>query len=136
MADHKSHDKIYWLVCFALLVCTALSFGADVLPIKEAGSEPEPGQMAFSTPVIAVIVLAIAVAKATCVMLYFMHLKWERGWKYVLLAPTTILAIGFPIALMPDIGFHYYHQVPTETMREASADHAGHADHADHADGD
>ena len=82
------------------------------------------------------IVLAIAVAKATCVMLFFMHLKWERGWKYVLLAPTTILAIGFPIALMPDIGFHYYHQVPTETMIEASADHADHADHSDHADGD
>ncbi|HAB12067.1 MAG TPA: oxidase, partial [Planctomycetaceae bacterium] len=120
MADHKSHDKIYLLVFGALLVFTALSFGADVLPVKEAGSESE----GWSTPVIAVIVLAIAVAKATCVMLFFMHLKWERGWKYVLLAPTTILAIGFPISLMPDIGFHYYHQVPTETMIEASADHA------------
>tara|TARA_B100001179_G_C18257036_1_gene260854 strand:- start:89 stop:496 length:408 start_codon:yes stop_codon:yes gene_type:complete len=128
MADHKSHDKIYLLVFGALLVFTALSFGADVLPVKEAGSESESG---WSTPVIAVIVLAIAVAKAMCVMLFFMHLKWERGWKYVLLAPTTILAIGFPIALMPDIGFHYYHQVPTETMIEASADHADHADHAD-----
>ncbi len=130
MADHKSHDKIYWAVFFALCIFTGLSFAADELPVKEAGSESASG---WSTPVIAVIVLAIAVAKATCVMLYFMHLKWERGWKYVLLAPTTILAIGFPIALMPDIGFHYYHQVPTETMIEASADHA---DHADHADGD
>ena len=129
MADHKSHDKIYWAVFFALCIFTGLSFYADILPVKEAGSESE----GWSTPVIAVIVLAIAVAKATCVMLFFMHLKWERGWKYVLLAPTTILAIGFPIALMPDIGFHYYHQVPTETMIEASADHA---DHADHADGD
>tara|TARA_B100000029_G_scaffold415514_1_gene419345 strand:+ start:143 stop:526 length:384 start_codon:yes stop_codon:yes gene_type:complete len=125
MADHKSHDKIYWAVFFALCIFTGLSFAADELPVKEAGSESASG---WSTPVIAVIVLAIAVAKATCVMLYFMHLKWERGWKYVLLAPTTILAIGFPIALMPDIGFHYYHQVPTETMIEASADHADHAD--------
>ena len=133
MADHKSHDKIYWAVFFALCIFTGLSFAADELPVKEAGSESASG---WSTPVIAVIVLAIAVAKATCVMLYFMHLKWERGWKYVLLAPTTILAIGFPIALMPDIGFHYYHQVPTETMIEASADHADHADHADQADGD
>ena len=132
MADHKSHDKIYWAVFFALCIFTGLSFAADELPVKEAGSESE----GWSTPVIAVIVLAIAVAKATCVMLFFMHLKWERGWKYVLLAPTTILAIGFPIALMPDIGFHYYHQVPTETMIEASADHADHADHSDHADGD
>ena len=129
MAAHKSHAKIYGLVFLALCVFTGLSFYADILPVKEAGSESE----GWSTPVIAVIVLAIAVAKATCVMLFFMHLKWERGWKYVLLAPTTILAIGFPIALMPDIGFHYYHQVPTETMIEASADHA---DHADHADGD
>ena len=133
MADHKSHDKIYGLVFLALCIFTGLSFYADILPVKEAGSESESG---WSTPVIAVIVLAIAVAKATCVMLFFMHLKWERGWKYVLLAPTTILAIGFPIALMPDIGFHYYHQVPTETMIEASADHADHADHADQADGD
>ena len=133
MADHKSHDKIYWAVFFALCIFTGLSFAADELPVKEAGSESASG---WSTPVIAVIVLAIAVAKATCVMLYFMHLKWERGWKYVLLAPTTILAIGFPIALMPDIGFHYYHQVPTETMIEASAAHADHADPSDHAAGD
>ena len=131
MADHKSHDKIYWAVFFALCIFTGLSFAADELPVKEAGSESASG---WSTPVIAVIVLAIAVAKATCVMLYFMHLKWERGWKYVLLAPTTILAIGFPIALMPDIGFHYYHQVPTETMIEASADHADHADAEPHPD--
>ena len=133
MADHKSHDKIYLAVFGALCVFTSLSAGADMLPSKEAGDQPESGKMAFSTPVIAVIVLAIAVAKATCVMLYFMHLKWERGWKYVLLAPTTILAIGFPIALMPDIGFHYYHRVPTETMIEASADHAA-ADADSHHD--
>jgi len=37
----------------------------------------------------------------------------------VLLAPTTILAIGLPIALIPDIGWNYYHKVPTETMIEA-----------------
>ena len=72
MADHKSHDKIYWAVFFALCIFTGLSFAADELPVKEAGSESASG---WSTPVIAVIVLAIAVAKATCVMLYFMHLK-------------------------------------------------------------
>ena len=133
MADHKSHDKIYWAVFFALCIFTGLSFAADELPVKEAGSESASG---WSTPVIAVIVLAIAVAKATCVMLYFMHLKWERGWKYVLLAPTTILAIGFPIALMPDIGWSYYHRVPTETMIEAGHDNDSHGatatDNGDH----
>ena len=94
MADHESHDKIYLRVFGALCVFTLLSAIADLF--KEAS----PG-------VVGVVVLAIAVAKAACVMLFFMHLKWERGWKYVLLAPTTILAIGLPIALMPDIGWNY-----------------------------
>ena len=109
MADHESHEKIYIKVFVALCVFTVLSALADL------AKEASPG-------VVGVVVLAIAAAKAACVMLFFMHLKWERGWKYVLLAPTTILAVGFPIALMPDIGWSYYHRVPTETMIEAGHD--------------
>ena len=76
MADHESHDKIYMKVFVALCVFTVLSALADL------AKEASPG-------VVGVVVLAIAAAKAACVMLFFMHLKWERGWKYVLLAPTT-----------------------------------------------
>jgi cytochrome c oxidase subunit 4 len=123
MADHESHDKIYMKVFVALCVFTLLSAIADVFK----GASPG---------VVGVVVLAIAAAKAACVMLFFMHLKWERGWKYVLLAPTTILAIGFPIALMPDIGWSYYHRVPTETMIEAGHDNDSHGatatDNGDH----
>ena len=123
MADHESHDKIYIKVFVALCVFTVLSALADL------AKEASPG-------VVGVVVLAIAAAKAACVMLFFMHLKWERGWKYVLLAPTTILAIGFPIALMPDIGWSYYHRVPTETMIEAGHDNDSHGatatDNGDH----
>ena len=56
------------------------------------------------------IVLAVAVAKALCVMAYFMHLKFERAWKYLLLVPTTIIALAIPISLRPDIGASYYVQ--------------------------
>ena len=116
-------DKIYMKVFVALCVFTLLSAIADVFK----GTSPG---------VVGVVVLAIAAAKAACVMLFFMHLKWERGWKYVLLAPTTILAIGFPIALMPDIGWSYYHRVPTETMIEAGHDNDSHGatatDNGDH----
>ena len=119
MSDHESHDKIYLKVFGALCVFTVLSALADLY--KEAS----PG-------IVGVVVLAIAVAKAACVMLFFMHLKWETGWKYVLLAPTTILAIGLPIALMPDIGWNYYHRVPTETMIEAGRDKQSHADDTAH----
>ena len=117
MADHESHDKIYIKVFAALCVFTVLSALADL------AKEASPG-------VVGVVVLAIAAAKAACVMLFFMHLKWERGWKYVLLAPTTILAVGFPIALMPDIGWSYYHRVPTETMIEAGHDNDSHGETA------
>ena len=37
-----------------------------------------------------------------------MHLKYEGKWKFVLLAPTMILALAIVAALMPDIGSHYY----------------------------
>jgi cytochrome c oxidase subunit 4 len=41
-------------------------------------------------------------------MVYFMHLKFEGQWKFVILTPTTILAMGLIIALVPDLSMHYY----------------------------
>ena len=112
--DHPSLDKTFMYVFVVLCIFTTISFAADFLPYLGA-----------TNAVVNVIVLAIAVAKALCVMLFFMHLKWERNWKYVILAPTVILSIGLPMALIPDIGVHYYLQNSTETTRAASesADH-------------
>ena len=93
--SHDAHHVNYMYVFFALCGFTVLSIGADLLHFQNRA-------------ILIVIVLAIASAKALSVMLYFMHLKFERNWKYILLAPTTILAIGIPLALMPDIAFHYY----------------------------
>jgi len=92
MAGHRVN---YLAVFGALCVFTALSVVADFMSI--------PNKL-----LLIVIVLAIASAKALCVMAWFMHLKFEGNWKYVLLAPTTILAIGIPLALLPDVGVHYY----------------------------
>ena len=107
--DHPSLDKTFLYVFVVLCICTAISFGADFLP-----------KLGVGNGAVNVIVLAIAVAKALCVMLFFMHLKWERNWKYVILAPTVVLSIGLPVALIPDIGVHYYLQNRTETTRAAS----------------
>lgn len=93
--DHSAHHVNYLAVFVALCVCTALSVLFDVLSFE-------------NRMITIVLVLAVAVAKALCVMMFFMHLKFEGNWKFVLLAPTTILAIGLPIALLPDIGVHYY----------------------------
>ncbi len=134
--DHEAHHVNYVLVFAALCVFTALSVVFDVLSFENHA-------------VTVVLVMAVAVAKAMCVMAFFMHLKFEGNWKYVLLVPTTILAIGLPLALMPDIGVVYYtstapqHGEWGEQMEEYRAAHGhseGHGedhseDHSeDHAD--
>ncbi len=101
--SHATHHVNYLAIFLVLCCCTALSVVFDVLH--------------FAKPVTIVLVFAVAVAKALCVMMFFMHLKFEGNWKYVLLAPTTILAIGLPLALMPDIGVSYY----TSTAPQAGA---------------
>ncbi|MFG0331776.1 MAG: cytochrome C oxidase subunit IV family protein [Maioricimonas sp. JB049] len=93
-SDHGRAHPNYMMVFVALCICTVLSVVFDVLPWRRA--------------TVAVLVLAVAVAKAQFVMRYFMHLKFEVRWKYVLLLPTAILACGLPLALAPDIGLHYY----------------------------
>jgi hypothetical protein len=61
-------------------------------------------------------------------MMVFMHLKFERAWKYLLLAPTLILACTIPFALAPDIAFHYY----TQDAPQVYEFEAGHGDHGGH----
>lgn len=108
---HHSHPPyliIFWILC----IFTGLSWAADELQ-----------HLIPNMGVLAVIVLAIATAKALCVMLYFMHLKFERNWKYVLLAPTFILACGLPLALLPDVGVHYYDiDVPQNSIADRVAE--------------
>jgi len=51
--------------------------------------------------------MAVSCTKAALVMLFFMHLKWEANWKYVLTIPPAIMAIFIMLALVPDIGLRY-----------------------------
>ena len=112
---NSQHHPNYLMVFVALCVLTGLSVVCDVIKIE-------------SKAFLAFAVLAVATAKALFVMTYFMHLKFEGRWKYVLLAPTIILAMGLPMALLPDIGVHYYlDDVPQ--MR----DNVSHVDHAEPA---
>ena len=85
--DHETHHVNYVLVFVALCGFTLLSVVFDFLSFENHA-------------ITIVLVMAVAAAKALCVMAFFMHLKFEGNWKYVLLAPTTILAIGLPLALM------------------------------------
>ena len=120
-AEHEVHHGHYLIIFMVLCILTALSVVSDVVHIE-------------SHALVIVIVMAVAVAKSTCVALFFMHLKFERGWKYVLLAPTTILAIGIPLALFPDIAVHYY-RTDVPQMRAAAQAEAAIGDVPAHTEG-
>jgi cytochrome c oxidase subunit 4 len=103
-----AHPRVpYFAIFIALCICTALSVIFDVVEI---------------TPLLLVfLVLAVAVAKALFVLTFFMHLKFEGRWKFIILAPTTILAIGLMIALAPDMALHYYTNIAPQARAAAAA---------------
>ena len=95
-ADADAHPHANYLAVFgALCGLTLVSVGFDLLP--------NPPKLAL-----AALVFGVAAAKAYCVMAWFMHLKFEGAWKYIVLVPTSLLGLGLVLALMPDIGIHYY----------------------------
>ncbi|GAC1334219.1 MAG: hypothetical protein NVSMB14_01270 [Isosphaeraceae bacterium] len=47
--------------------------------------------------------LILAVTKASLVGLYFMHLKFEGNWVYMMLVPAAFLATVLMVGLYPDI---------------------------------
>lgn len=53
-------------------------------------------------------ILLVATAKASLVILFFMHWKYEGAWKYVLCVPTVLLAVIAVLALMPDVALDTY----------------------------
>ena len=62
--------------------------------------------------------MSVSVAKALLVVLFFMHLWWERAWKYVLTLPALIMGGLLVILLVPDVGFR------TDTYSNERRSHA------------
>ncbi len=116
--DHGAHPHVnYFAIFIALCVCTGISILLDLFEVRPLRW------------VIVFLVLSVAVAKALFVLTYFMHLKFEGNWKFIILMPTTILAIGLMVALTPDIGLHYYTpNVPQAIQSAPSAPHAPEAE--------
>ncbi len=55
---------------------------------------------------IVTILIATALAKALLIALYFMHLKFDRRWVWLLPGVPVAMGIVFVLALFPDIVFH------------------------------
>jgi cytochrome c oxidase subunit 4 len=92
--EHHGPDvKAYLVVFGALSVFTALSFLFNTMARNEKISH----EMSF------VLILGVAIIKATLVGLYFMHAKYDWGRIYFLVIPAFVLATMMMIVLMPDI---------------------------------
>lgn len=99
--EHGEHDEgglwKYIYVFGVLCMLTAASFWtyAD-WPV----TWPYHGQPAVGWS----FMLAVACTKAMLVILFFMHLKYEASWKFVLTIPPAIMSLLLMLALVPDIG--------------------------------
>ncbi len=92
--DHHPSKAIYGYVFVALCVLTAASF-LTYFPFWKNS---------FSKEAAWALMMTVSCTKAMLVILFFMHLKSEKSWKYVLTIPTAMMAIFLVLMLVPDVG--------------------------------
>jgi cytochrome c oxidase subunit 4 len=100
-ADHGQHEQhgsypLYFAVGVGLLVLTFISFMA-------------PRVFSDAPGVMRTVMLTVSCCKALLVILFFMHLKWEANWKYVLTFPAMAMSLFLMLMLVPDVGWRDYH---------------------------
>lgn len=102
----KSNTRVFIVVFVMLCALTALSFwiaNSHLMDNRIIGW---------------CAMMAVSVSKALLVILFFMHLWWERPWKYVLTIPAMIMGILLVMLLVPDVGFR------TDTYSKERRSHA------------
>jgi cytochrome c oxidase subunit 4 len=105
-----------------LLVLTGISFWLGNSTIKETMPATAWAGM-----------MAVSCGKAMLVILFFMHLKWEANWKYVLTIPALMMSIFLVCMLIPDVGLRQRRYSEERLIRAAEsqtslAAHAGDSD--------
>ena len=124
---HGVKIGVFLKVFAALCVLTAISFGVANSPLMN------------SKLVGWLMMMVVSCAKAFLVISFFMHLRWEQSWKYVLTIPTLIMGVLLVVALVPDIAMRtaaysenrWLHA--TEGASPAASSDGSHAD-APHAE--
>ena len=93
--DH-SHGgvRIYVMVAIALVFLTACSYWTYT-PFWPFGE---------NIVIKRTWMMAVSCTKAMLVILFFMHLKWEANWKWVLTVPASLMSLLLVLALVPDVG--------------------------------
>jgi len=114
-ADHEHHsgNGIYVAVFVGLCVLTTMSF----LTYFDFWRNHVP------TEVSRAFMMAVSCTKAMLVIMFFMHLKWEANWKWVLTVPASVMSALLILALVPDVGLrmHYASYDRMKFAAESSA---------------
>ena len=140
--SHESHDdhheshgsySLYIGVFITLCVLTTFSF----LTYFDFWRNNVPVNVSRA------FMMAVSCTKAMLVIMFFMHLKWEANWKWVLTVPASIMSALLIFALVPDVGLRMRHasqermiyaaERPAEDAQAADHDQEGH-DHEDHGE--
>ena len=108
-AAHEDHGIAQYIYVFlALCVLTGASFFtySSYWPFHD---QPKIG-WAF--------MMAVSCTKAMLVILFFMHVKYEANWKYVLTVPAGFMSIFLICALVPDVGLrgHWISEEASDNM--------------------
>ena len=93
---HERHEGIakYIYVFIALCILTSMSF------FTYSSYWPWKDQPGFGRT----FMMAVSCTKAMLVILFFMHVKYEANWKYVLTIPAAFMSLFLLLALVPDVG--------------------------------
>ena len=129
MADHAHDDHahggstaLYLTIFVMLCALTTMSF----LTYFDFWDQKVP------TNISRAFMMAVSCAKALLVILFFMHLKWEANWKYVLTIPAAMMSVFLVLMLVPDIGCRYNHYAEERLLYAAEAvEHDEHTEHHD-----
>jgi cytochrome c oxidase subunit 4 len=113
--DHEHHGGtgVYIAIFLALCVLTTLSF----LTYFDFWRNHVPVEVSRA------FMMAVSCTKAMLVIMFFMHLKWEANWKWVLTVPASIMSALLILALVPDVGLRMRH-ASYERLRFASEEPA------------
>ena len=67
--------------------------------------------------------MAVSCTKAMLVILFFMHVKYEANWKYVLTIPASMMSIFLMLALVPDVGLRNQEAIGGRDVAEERREH-------------
>ena len=105
MTDSTAHDQGHH---DPIAVKTYVTIGM-ILLVGTAAAYLFAEQLTMGWAATIFLIFGIATFKVSLVALYFMHLKFEGKWKYVLCVPPLFLFLALVMALLPDVaGFGRY----------------------------